>query len=221
MLSMSLSHPVRTLLLIAALLGALALPATARAASPVITIGPVDCDAGGSVVTVEVASGAPVRVRLLRDQRLLGTMVVPAGAPVTRVVPIAEGSASRIDVRHVDTFTSAFVRRDCSGAPSASAPANSNAEAPFVDGPVVPGTGVRDEGRGAAPAAVTAAQAAQQAAASDLASPSRTLPIVLALIGAAALLAAALVAIGVRRNAARERAGAPEGERSTTQQPSA
>lgn len=191
----------------AACLALFAIPSAATAATPSITIGPVDCDAGGSVVTVSHESGAPVRVQLLRDEQQVATMVVAPGAPVTRVVKIAEGAASRVDARQGDSFTSAFVRRDCTGAQApagdvraANLPAI-RADAPFAAGPVVPATGVRDGVR------VTAPQGPiERETAADLPSPVRTWPLLL--LAAAALLAAALVSASWRAGAARDdRAG--------------
>lgn len=216
-----LPHSLRTApLLLLAMLMLLVLPAAASAAAPTITIGPVDCNAGGSIVTASVASGPPVRLRLLRDSKLVGTMIVPAGAPVTHVVEVAEGTASRIDVRHVDVYTSAFVRRECSGsqAPVAAAVAAATSantareDPPYVAGPVVPATGVRAN----VPTATSATpqDPVEATATAELPSPIRTWALLL--IGVVALLAAGIVATTARGNARREREGRSRSGRTPT-----
>jgi hypothetical protein len=130
-------------------------------------------------------------------------MIGPAATPVTRVVPIAEGAASRIDVRHVDVYTSAFVRRDCSGArPAAAATAAMNPtspdSAPYGASPVIPATGVRAADQPpAAPTPTTNVPAAEASI------ENRTWALLS--LAAIALLAAGGVAISSRRGASRAR----------------
>jgi len=177
----------------------LALPATSQAAGA--GIGAVDCDRGGAVLTLDGASATPTSWTILRDERAIANVVVQPGAPVTRVVPIAEGAAAQITARSGATYVSALVRRGCSEANATATPATTAtastaiAEAsPFESSPTVPATGVR----GAAAAAQEAPADAQDTGAMTIPQVARTWPFLV--IAAAALLLALALSWGrVRR----------------------
>lgn len=156
--------PLPLLSFLVAALALLVAPATSGAA-PGAQLGAVDCDAGGAIATLTNSEGGPARFTILRDDVAISTDVVPAGgAPVTRIVPIAEGRAARITVRYGSSYVSSYVRRDCSvgGAASiASVDSSSSApSAPYDAQLVVPGTGVRGADQAAASAATPGASAA-------------------------------------------------------------
>lgn len=154
-------------LLCAAFVALLALPGASAIAAPQAKVGPVSCDSGGSVVTLSNDSGAPARFELLRDEHVVAVVTVPAGPPVTRVVPIAEGVAAQVTARFGGGYSSGYVRRGCRPETSevaASVPASTSSDdAPFVATPVVPATGTNDAVR-ASVAADTSAPASEPSA---------------------------------------------------------
>ena len=181
---------------LAALTLALALPATSHAAAAA-TIGAVDCDAGGSIATLTNDESAPVTFIVFRDERAVANVVVPPGPPVTRVVPIAEGSASQVTVRYGGSYVSGYVRRSCTATPAAAdrAPVVAGAAAgPVEASPVVPGTGVR----GATQAVADAPERERAADDVTITDTITTWPF-LFIAGLALLVAAVLAAGRVRR----------------------
>jgi hypothetical protein len=186
----------RPLPVFAALAVLLAMPATSHAA--IATLGAVDCDAGGAVATLTNDSSGPLRYTILRDDRAIATVIVPAGPPVTRIVPIAEGAAAQVTVRAGNSYVSGLVRRSCAAGSTnvtttASSAVAGASDAPFVASPVIPGTGVR--GADQAAAETTKPAASDEVTLRDVAT---TWPL-LAIAGIALLLAGVLAAGRVRR----------------------
>lgn len=187
-------RPLPLLATLVALAAPLLVPAAAVAASA--SIGPVDCDAGGAVVTLTNTGGGPARFTILRDEVAIASAVVPAGPSVTRVVPIAEGAAARVTVRYGSSYVSSYLRRSCSGASGNGAPVTAVAgvsDAPFQASPVIAATGVRT-----ADAAASEPSRAARTGDVTLEDAARTWPLVL--VALASMFAVAFLVSGRLRN---------------------
>lgn len=110
-------HPLRNAPLLAVLL--LLVPtATAGAAAvaphaPEARIGPVDCTAGGAVVTMRNPSSAPARFTVRRGARVVATRIIAAGSVGTHVVPITDGGSARVSASSGHGSASAVLHGTC------------------------------------------------------------------------------------------------------------
>lgn len=192
-------------LLCAASVVLLALPGSSAVAAPQAKIGPVDCDAGGSVVTLSNDAGGPARFVVLRDDVAIATVVVPAGTVgVRRVVPIAEGAAAQVTARYGGSYVSGYVRRGCeptTQTAAAVAAARADIEdTPNASAPVIPATGSRAIVPATAPVTATATAPAASERATDPARSSAWMTLLFLAIATVALAAVARMLSRGRRS---------------------